>query len=61
MLACGFGFRDKEYYLDFSLTYGMSSGYYAPYVTSSSIHSSSSITNRRNRTILSFTLGLNLN
>jgi long-subunit fatty acid transport protein len=61
MLACGFGFRDKDYYLDFSLTYGMSSGYYAPYVTSSSIHSSSSITNRRNRTILSFTLGLNLN
>lgn len=60
-LACGFGFRDKDYYMDFALTHSMTSGYYAPYVTSSPQFPASSLTNRRNRTILSFTLGLNLN
>lgn len=61
MLACGFGFRDKDYYMDFALTYQTASGYFNPYVTADALFPSSAITNSQGRTALSFTMGFNIN
>lgn len=61
LLACGFGFRDKDYYLDFALTYQTASGYFNPYVTTNPLFPASAISNKQGRTALSFTLGMNIN
>lgn len=59
VLSAGFGFRDRDYYVDFALSYGTSSNYYTPYVTNSGLFPVSSITNKQNRVGLTFTMGFN--
>jgi len=59
LICTGFGFRDKDYYLDFSLTFGSASSYYTPYTVSNPAFPYSNITNKQNRTAFSFTVGLN--
>ncbi|MBS3913298.1 MAG: hypothetical protein KG003_02275 [Bacteroidetes bacterium] len=59
LITGGFGYREKDYYMDFALTYGNSGNYYTPYVTGTSVFPNSSITNTRNQVGFSFTLGAN--
>jgi long-subunit fatty acid transport protein len=58
-VSTGFGYRDKDYYLDFALSYGFSSSYYTPYVTGNSGFEAASISNKRNNLGFTFTLGAN--
>ncbi|MBL7811936.1 MAG: hypothetical protein JNL57_06895 [Bacteroidetes bacterium] len=58
-MSAGFGFRDKDYYLDFSLSYGTNSYYFTPYLTGSSYFPASTITNKQSRVAFSFTAGFN--
>ena len=62
VLACGFGFRDKDYYVDFALSSQSASGYYTPYAVGDPRFYSDNqdITYKRSRVFLTFTLGLNL-
>jgi hypothetical protein len=59
LICTGFGFRDKDYYLDFSLTFGSASNYYTPYTVSNSAYPYYSVVNQQNRVAFSFSLGLN--
>lgn len=59
LLATGFGYREKDYYIDFALTYGNSSNYFTPYVTGSSLFPVSSVTQKKSNTGITFTVGFN--
>jgi long-subunit fatty acid transport protein len=59
LVTTGFGYREKDYYMDFALTYGTSSNYFTPYVTGSSIFPVSSITSKRANLGFAFTVGFN--
>jgi hypothetical protein len=60
IISTGFGLRDKDYYMDFSLSMNSSAGYYVPYTTAAtSPFPHSSITNKQSRVAFSFTVGLN--
>jgi len=60
ILATGFGFRDKDFYMDFSLSMATDNNYYIPYLTSNPLFPSSSISNNQRRVALGFTVGWNL-
>lgn len=59
LLTTGFGYRDQDYYIDVALTYGNSSNYFTPYVTTGGLFPSSSVTNKQNQIGFSITMGFN--
>lgn len=60
ILATGFGFRDKDFYMDFSLSAMTDNNYYIPYLTTTPIFPSYSISNKQRRILFGFTMGWNL-
>lgn len=54
----GFGYREKDYYIDFALSYGKSSNYFTPY-TGSTLFPVSSVTNTQSRVGFTATMGFN--
>lgn len=59
MLSGGFGYREKDYYIDFALAYGNSSNYFVPYATTGNLFPSSSVTNKQNKIGFTVTMGFN--
>ncbi len=57
MISAGFGLRDKDYYIDFSLSRNSASYYYVPYTSENLPYYN--INNKQSRVAFTFTLGLN--
>lgn len=59
LFTTGFGYREKDYYMDFALTYGNSANYFTPYITGNSLFPVSSATNTRQNVGFAVTVGFN--
>lgn len=59
LFCTGLGYREKDYYLDFALTYGNSVNYFTPYVTGTDIFPVTSVSQKKNNLGLTVTVGFN--